>query len=303
MNVLAIDGGVTKTAAAVVDANGNLTAKGRWATGVYTRENLLSLFERVIKEYRQKYDICAVGISTNGSVDDQNGIVVYADDVSKEWTGVHLAEEIEKRCGLPCAVQNDGRAAVLGEGIKGAAKGIDHYFGIFIGTGTVGGHVSDGQLMHGANYGYGEVAHMILHPQGRHCKCGQDGCVERYCSGTALYDLYNEKTGEKIASGYEFFERFHAGDEMALLVLDEFKENLATAIVSLVNLLDPRMIVIGGGLIDTREHWWDDFLARYRKLCSGHLKTVEIVPAHLGNDAALIGVAHMAYKLCGKPTK
>lgn len=298
MNVLAIDGGVTKTAAAIADRTGALTAKKRWATGAYKRENILNLFETIINEYKEQYDICAVGISTNGSVDDENGVVVYADDVSKEWTGVQLAQEIQKRCGLVCVVQNDGRAAVLGEGLSGAAKGCSDYFGIFLGTGTVGGYVSGGRLMHGANFGFGEVAHMVLHPDGRKCKCGQNGCVERYCSGTALYDLYNERTGRKLASGYEFFDCLRAGDKDAQRVIEQFKTDLALTAVSVVNLLDPGLIVVGGGLVDTREYWWKDFVREYQRLCSAHLRNVEIVPAKLGNDAALIGMAHMAGRLC-----
>lgn len=136
---------------------------------------------------------------------------------------------------------------------------------------------------------------MILYPHGRHCNCGLDGCFEQYCSGTALVKRYQELSKKCIQDGYALFEQIKAKDPIAIQVLHEFVEDLSIAMISIANMFDPEIILIGGGLSDTKEVWWDELIQCVSSSALSTIFTPKIIPAKLGNHAGLYGAAYLVF--------
>ena len=308
MIVAAIDTGGTKIAGAAVDGDGDilyhLSYPNTGRNGVF----ILDTCEQIVRDLQKRFQISAIGIGTGGRIDPNGGTVVYATEVYKDYTGLSIGKIMAERCALPAAVDNDCRAAVYGECWKGAARGYDDIFGIFLGTGVGGGYILDGCLVHGAGFGAGEAGHLILHPGGKLCECGQKGCAEQYISGTALWQSYNSKAkcaetaiknkagGAEITSGHEFFQLLRGLDPVAQSIMDEFTVDLAVCAVSLSNLLSPQVILIGGGLIDTADMWWERFISAYYESGNAHCRNTVILRAATGNNAALLGAARIAFE-------
>jgi glucokinase len=211
------------------------------------------------------------------------------------YEGRNLREELEAVSHTPVSVNNDCYVGVYGEIWMGAAQGYSAVTGVMLGTGVGGAIYENGRFLHGGHFGAGELGHQILHRGGIPCFCGQAGCVERYVSGTALWEQYNLKTGrEAISSGYEFFDLLHAGDEAAKAVLDTFVDDLSFVMVNIANLCDPGAFLVGGGLADTRGDWADMLQQRYESYAGPYLRKTPIIYASRGNDAALLGAAKFA---------
>lgn len=294
MYVVAIDSGGTKVNGAVVDENGHILEKKRYGSGNRDGDIYISIYQQIIEDYCSRYPIQAVGIACNGMIDDQKGIVLAGPNYSN-WNNRPIAQELSQKTNLPVVLGNDCIMGVAGEWWCGALRNLHSFVGIMIGTGLGGAHVDHGKLIRGDNFGAGEIGHMILHRGGYPCFCGQRGCVERYVSGTALWTIYNlHSKGEKISSGYEFFDRYRCGDPLAISVLDEFVWDLAQVMVSLTDLCAPQAVLIGGGIADTHDLWEADLEKKFRSMLSPMHESVKILYAECGNDAALLGVAKSA---------
>lgn len=295
MYVIAIDSGGTKINGAVVNEKGEIIAKKRCASGNGDGDVYLSIYERIIEEYCEQYPIEAVGIACNGIIDDQNGIVLNGPNYVN-WENRPIAHELQEKINLPVILGNDCIMGVLGESWCGALRNMDTFVGIMIGTGLGGAQIDHGRLIHGYQFGAGEIGHMILHRDGYPCYCGQCGCAERYVSGTALWTIFNMRSEkENISSGYEFFDRYCSEDPIAVEVLDEFLWDLAQVMVNLTDLCAPQAVLIGGGIADTHELWEDKLQERFRSMLTHMHQNIKIVYAECGNDAALLGVAKAAF--------
>jgi len=295
MIVAAIDTGGTKIAGAAVNEKGEILKRCRVENTGRTGAFILDAYRRILDELGREYPIGAIGIGAGGRIDERQGKVLDAVRIYSDYIGLEIKKTLEGEYHLPVAVTNDCRAAILGERWQGEAGAYQDLVGIILGTGVGGGIVCEGQLLLGDKGGMGEIGHIILHPGGRACTCGQRGCAEQYVSGTALWSLYNERTaGEHIASGYEFFERVKAGDQAAGEVLDQFVRDLAVCAVSCVNAYDPQALLFGGGLLDTSDIWWDGFVREYEICGSDHARKKKLLRAGKGNDAALLGAAWLA---------
>ena len=298
MIAAAIDTGGTKINGAAVDEEGNILKKIRIENTGRTGAFIMDAYRKILQELTEAFPIKAVGIGAGGRIDERAGKVLYAVGIYKDYIGLPIKQLLEEEFRIPAAVTNDCRAGLIGEKWKGSAAGYENVTGIILGTGVGGGVIDHGRVLDGTFGGFGEIGHMILHPGGRLCTCGQKGCAEQYLSGTALWQIYNEKTGsESLSSGYEFFGRIQDKDGIALEVLKEFQLDLAGCVVSCANLLDPEVILIGGGLTDTADYWWDGFTAYYRELGNRHTQNQKLIRAARGNDAALLGAARIAFDL------
>ena len=213
---------------------------------------------------------------------------------------------MKERFHLPTKAINDGSAAALGEGRFGAAQGVQDFVCIVIGTGVGGGIVSGGKLLEGALGSAGSVGHMIIEVGGRPCNCGSAGCLEQYASGTAIINRIIELADEEGIRN-PLVERLRSGeligmramneavsDPLALEAIREAGEFLGWGIVNLLNLLNPAMVVIGGGVSEMGDLLLDPAreIARTYSL-RGESDPVRIVKAKLGNDAALLGAASL----------
>jgi glucokinase len=297
---VAIDTGGTKIAGAAIDEGGQVLHKVRYPNETRVGTFILGVYEKIIDEMRIRFEISSVGIGAGGHIEPIDGRVLFAVDSFKDYIGIPIGIEMRRRCGLPVIVDNDARMALYGERWKGAAQGYGDVFGIMLGTGVGGGYICGGRAVYGAGCSAGEVGHFILYPNGRLCGCGQRGCVEQYLSGTALWEIFNERAGaKKLSSGYEFFELFDDGNVIAGGVLSDFVKDLAVCAVSITNILAPEAILFGGGLMDTSERWWGDFLEGYRREKGTNISGVALLRAKMGNDAALLGAAWSAFNRLG----
>ena len=160
---------------------------------------------------------------------------------------------------------------------------------VTLGTGVGGANLAAGQLLRGAAWSGGDWGHSVLVPDGRPCNCGKHGCVEQYVSGRALLRLAREETGRAYAHGREVMEAAEQGDAAALAVLTRFTADLAQVTANIGAAIDPELIIIGGGVIQSRAIWWPLLAAKAGGGWAGR-----IVPAELGNRAGCFGAARLA---------
>jgi len=292
MPVIGMDVGGTNIKAGIISPSGAIIGLAQAATpATQGKEAILACMEEMVCQLRNDYrgGIGALGIGVAGRIDRRTGAVLYATDNLPGWMGTPLKSVMEARLSLPVFVDNDVNAAALGEGWLGAGREAKHYLLLTLGTGVGGALVHDGKLIAGPRGGAGEIGHMILYPGGTACNCGQSGCLEQYASGTAL-----NRSAKLVDNGWdsrELLRQLELGHEQSQAVISRFVSDLATGLVSLQNLYDPELIIIGGGIMDTHRLWWRDLLAQ---LDSGTEQSINVRPAGLGNEAGLLGAARLA---------
>ena len=306
---LGYDVGGTKVAAGLVDENKRIIAKlshpfPKGTDGPSFAAFLRRMADGLCREAGISVsDVPTIGVGLPGTLDENRRTVIHAHNLGFHQLplagllgGVFPEAEIK--------LLNDADAATLAELKAGALQGCRSGLLLTLGTGLGGGIVSRGELFHGGQGRGVELGHMLLHKDGRRCTCGQRGCAERYCSATALA-LAGRRAitrapesllacraaakPEKI-SARDVIDCARAGDSTALAVFDAYVDELASFIASLVNLLDPEVIAIGGGLGQSGEFLCAPLRQRAAEKCF-YKSCGRIVPATLGNDAGLIGAA------------
>lgn len=314
-NVIGVDMGGTKILAAVVDGKGHILATTKIPT--QAKDETSIVIDRIsdcIKEAFQKSDVSAdtiraIGIGAPGPLDPETGVVIFAPNLG--WKDVPLKTELEARIGIPTFVDNDVNVGTLGEHTYGAGRDIQNLVGIFVGTGIGGGIIMNGELFHGASKTAGEIGHIIVKEGGPKCGCGNRGCLEALASRTAMTKhLRNAimKKGKKsiitkladgdlqqIRSG-TLAKALRSKDKLTQNIFKETTKYLGVGIGSIVNFLNPEMIVLGGGVVEALE---EDFIKKIRKAAKKYalpdtLKGVQIVRAELGDDAGVLGAAALA---------
>lgn len=260
--------------------------------------------ETAIKEASvDKADVLGVGIAVPGHVKRAEGLVMWAPNFKDQWKGVQIAQPVQNAVGLPVHIGNDANLAALGEFSFGAGRKVRHLVMITLGTGIGGGLIVDGKLIEGADGGAAEVGHMIVNPGGRggHAAFGS---VE----GEAQAEAIVERAARKIQEGYTTtlsqivdYDRFaltpaiiaeeaRRGDAVALKVYEETGYYLGLCIANLINLFNPEMAVIGGGVAQAGELILEP-IRRTAYACAirSLSKTCQIVPAELGDNAGIMG--------------
>nr|WP_072537443.1 ROK family protein [Anaerococcus mediterraneensis] len=291
--VIGIDLGGTKINACLIDENANIIERKEVDTQADKgRDVVLNNIKDLIYSLSYK-EASAIGIGTPGFIDSKNGIVTFAGNI-QGWTGLNLKKAIESFVDLPVFVENDANIALIAEKWKGSCVNYDNVVMITLGTGLGGAvYTKEGGLLSGAHYQAAELGHIMLHPGGNYCTCGQYGCAESYCSGPAISNDYFSLTGKRI-TGQEIFASIDK-DEKARAVLENYQSNLAYLLTSLRNIFDPDAIVIGGGIINSKEIWWDGTIENFKKYCNKPYN-IEIIPAHYLNDSGVIGAAKIAFE-------
>lgn len=249
---------------------------------------------RACRGVRMSGKVAGIGLGTPGLADPRGRIVGGCPNIP-HWPGTDAGGRLRKRFRLPVAVGNDANLAALGEWKFGAAKGAKSCVLLTLGTGIGGGIVLDGKLFTGG-HGLGtELGHFTVDRDGPPCKCGGRGCLERYASATAIIEKYN-KTGIRsqesgVKNVREVFQRARKGDRRAKRVIGEALETLGLAAAGFINVFNPEVFILGGGM--SRIPGVTAAVARAARkhaidICQ---KNVRIVPAKLGNDAGLAGAA------------
>ena len=247
-------------------------------------------------------DFLGIGVGAPGPLDRANGLVITTPNLG--WTNFPLRDVIAERVGLPATLDNDANCATLGEWWLGAAKGGRNVVGMTIGTGIGGGLILDGQLYHGSSDVAGEIGHMTIDVNGRHCGCGNYGCLEAYASGPSIAERAREQMqGDNESLMYTLvdgeLERLTAamvydaakrGDATALEVVRETSRFLGVGIANLLNVYNPDCVVIAGGVTQAGETLFEPMRREVRKRAfRPAVDACRIVPGSLPGTAGVVG--------------
>jgi glucokinase len=308
---LGLDVGGTKINAFRVRRDGTVDERRTVATPADDPEATIRAMIDVAREIRAS-DVVAVGVGAAGLVDSDEGMLRFAPNLA--WRDLPIAARMREGLGLPCQVDNDANVAAWGEWRFGAGRGYRHMLLVTVGTGIGGGIVAGRRLFRGAHGFGGEIGHVIVEPDGPQCGCGNRGCWETVASGQAVGRLGREAAREHpdslvatlagdadAVSGVTVTEAALRGDAIAIEVFREVGRRLGEGIAGLVNVLDPQIVVVGGGAISAG----DLLLQPAREACERAVEApafrprVPIVPAELGNDAGAVGAAALAFEELG----
>ncbi|WP_405972640.1 ROK family protein [Streptomyces sp. NBC_00988] len=237
----------------------------------------------------------AAGVAVPGIVDAERGIAAYSANLG--WRDVPLRDLLAARLGgVPVALGHDVRTGGLAEGRIGAGKGADRFLFVPLGTGIAGAIGIDGRVEAGAHGFAGEIGHIVVRPGGTPCPCGQTGCLERYASAAAVTEAWAAVSGDPGADAADCAKAVASGDPRAEKVWQEAVDALADGLVTALTLLDPRTIIIGGGLAEAGE----TLFTPLREAVRGRItfqKLPSIVPAALGDTAGCLGAGLLAWDL------
>ena len=308
---IGIDLGGTNIAAGVVDEGGSILCKESVPTNAQREpdeiiDDIVRLCLSVCQSGNIDLDsIEAIGIAVPGGVDEKSGRIIFTPNIP--FSGINISEELSKRLqNIRVGVINDANAALLAELTVGAAKGMQNAVMITIGTGIGGGIAVNGKLVGGVNGAAAELGHIVIERNGKKCACGRRGCFERYASATALAELTQQEV-DRCAQNGEYtvmqeaqkigarvpFEAYKRGDEAAKRVIAEYIDALSCGVISLINIFQPDIFVIGGGVSGEKQLLIDLLQPSVdrEEYARGYEKRTALVTALCGNDAGIIGAA------------
>lgn len=254
-------------------------------------------------------DVSSVGVGTPGAVNAE-GVVEFAGNLG--FSDTPLREIVALRLGKPTYVANDANCAALGEQVAGCGGGVPDFVAVTLGTGVGGGIILGGKLLTGVNGAAGEIGHMTIEMDGIPCTCGRNGCLEQYTSATALIRQTREAMAQdrdkksllwKLTdgdpanvNGLVLFNAAHANDPCALAVLEQYIAYLAIGVANLINIFQPNVLCIGGGISKQGDYLIKPLTKKVEALrfTKHSKKQTKICAATLGNDAGIIGAALLA---------
>jgi glucokinase len=310
---IGVDVGGTKVAAGLVDAGGAITSKmrvpmissGDAATGF---SGVRAAVEAVFADQPgARGSVGGIGICAPGPLDPANGVVLNPPNVPC-WRNFPLAAEVERAFGLPARVDNDANAAALAEVLWGAARGYRYVFYATLGTGIGTGIVLDGRIYHGRTGSAAEGGHNTIDYKGPLCGCGKRGCIEALCSGTAIARRTQEKLTTAGAAGRRLIElaggsadavktehvgrAWREGDALAADVLRETAHLLTIWLGNIVDILDPDVLVVGGGVAELMSGLFPEILAELPQWAiNPRVREIPLMMARYGADAGIAGAA------------
>ena len=305
-----IDLGGTNIVAGVVDEEYNIIAKASCKTAV--PRPVCDSMAAIVLEALEKAGVTMdqvdyIGIGVPGAVNPETRIIETSPNLFfQNW---EIAKMMEERLHKYTKVENDANAAALGEFLAGSAKGSRNAVAITLGTGVGGGIIIDGKIYSGSNYAGAELGHIVIVKDGVECGCGRHGCWEAYASATALIRMTkdaikNEKAEfsymlnavdgdlDKV-SGKTAFDAMKAGDSTGTAVVNQYIDYLATGLVNIINIFQPDVLCIGGGIAGQGETLLAPLRAivERERFTKHNEKQTKVCVAELGNDAGIIGAA------------
>jgi glucokinase len=301
-HVIALDVGGTGMKAALVGADGTLLYETRRATGRERGpgavvESILG-FAGELRAYGSENfgePALAAGVAVPGIVDADRGVAVYAANLG--WRDVPLRDLLTERLGgVPVALGHDVRTGGLAEGRIGAGRGADRFLFVPLGTGIAGAIGIAGRIEAGAHGYAGEIGHIVVRPDGPDCGCGQRGCLETLASAAAVTRAWAAASGDPDADAADCAKAVDSGDERAVRVWHDAVDALAAGLVTALTLLDPRTLIIGGGLAEAGETLFTPLRAAVEERVTFQ-KVPAIVPAALGDTAGCLGAGLLAWDL------
>jgi len=308
-----VDIGGTKVAAGVVDAYGKILAHTRAPMNCHAsaEEGLASVLAAIESLFTQdapnRAKIQCIGICAPGPLDPRTGVIINPPNVPC-WRDFPLADEVAKRYSAHVKVDNDANAGGLAEQLWGAGRGYRNVFFATIGTGIGTGIVLDGKIFHGRTGAAAEGGHVSIDFNGPVCNCGKKGCIEVLASGTAIARRARERLGQSPELGSQILalaggepsavrsemvgKAAQAGDPLAKEILDQTLEYLAIWLGNTVDLLEPEVIILGGGAAAMLRPYFGEIQKRMKKWCiNSRYLEISLVPAHYGENAGIAGGA------------
>lgn len=307
---IGIDLGGTKIAGGVVNAAGQVIKRKKIPTDALRGyeaicDDIAGLVDDLVSIAGiEKQEIERVGVAAAGQINKDSGVVLFSPNLG--WHDVPLRADVEKISGIATFIENDVNAAVYGEWRFGLRMVPAHVLGIFPGTGIGGGLILDGRLYRGATNVGGEVGHMSLNPFGYQCRCGNTGCFEAYCGGAYIAERaagrvregYRGKIWDLIGGDPERLNAGHVeqgwllGDDLCVEMWREVIEYFGAALAGLANLLNPEVIILGGGVIEGTKYLMPEAVkVMEKRAMAASLAGLKVERAKLGEDAAIIGAA------------
>lgn len=302
--VAAVDLGGTKTAACLVDRAGHcgplLTRPTPAMEGPAAVLDHVAALIRDLKPADLGADAApvAVGVGAAGVIDHATGTVVSATRAIADWPGTPIAAQLSRRLdGLPVLVDNDVNAHAAGEAWLGAGRGHARVFMIAVGTGVGGGLIMDGHPVRGAHHVAGEIGHVPTRgAEHLTCACGRPGHIEALAAGPGMLHHYHHLGGHaQVRDTRELIARAQAGEKLATRTVRDAATALGRTLAGVATLLDPDVLVIGGGLANVGPIWWTPMEQTLRAEVIDALDHLPVLPAELGGQAALVGAAHLAW--------
>lgn len=301
--VIGVDLGGTNLRTALVNQNGEVADKVKEPTRA--SDGHARVVQKLIENIKAQQDrahrngnvVAAVGVGAPGVIHADTGVVVKSPNFP-DWNNLPLKKELEAALALPVFIENDANAAALGEQWRGAGRGKNSMIFLTLGTGVGGGIVLNGRIWPGADGMAGEIGHMTIIPDGRRCGCGNTGCLEMYASSRGIVMAYLERSSRhRMITSEEIYQAAREGDVLAGDVMKDMGRLLGIGIANLVNIFNPELIVIGGGVKDA----WHLFIEATREEIKKRAfeypaERTQIVPSMLGDDAGMIGAAALAFQ-------
>lgn len=307
-----IDLGGTNIVAGVVDEEYNIVAKASTKTNCPRPEKEIAddmakmAVQAVQNAGLTMEQIEWIGIGTPGIANSSTGIIEYSNNLG--FKNTPMVKYIQEKIDKPVFIENDANAAAYGEYVAGSAKGAKNAVCITLGTGVGGGIIVDGKIYAGSNFAGAEIGHTVIEVDGAQCSCGRKGCFEAYSSATGLIRMTKESIAEnpdgimaKMAeergkvTARTAFDSMRAGDPAAKAVVDKYIKYLAAGITNTINIFQPDVLCVGGGVCNEG----DPLLLPMKAIVKEEVytrnsdKNTEIVIASLGNDAGIIGAAFL----------
>lgn len=311
---IGIDLGGTKIAGILADADGNIFHQDKIPTQKEEgQERVLTRIYSLIRKLMNMAEpgaVKGIGICSPGPLNVKTGVIIETPNL--KWTNTPIVALMEKEFGLPVVLENDGNAAAFGEYMYGAARGVKDMIYMTVSTGIGGGIIANGGLVYGRDFSAGEVGHVVILPGGPVCSCGRRGCIEALASGTSIAREAKARLakGEKSLLQADFSgENLHRltakevkiaaaqGDGLALSVLEKAFYYLGIAVGNLVNILNPEIVVIGGGVSKMGPFLFEPVqkaigLSAFPHMC----RNLPVVPAQLGGEAGTKGMVALLHR-------
>lgn len=311
---IGVDIGGTKVLSALVDSKGKMINKVQVPTEADKGEeviisNTVNSIKQVIENSEiKKSKVKRIGVGSPGPLDIKKGMIIENSNLS--WSNVPIVKILEKIIGIPVILENDANAAALGENLFGAGKDADNIIYITISTGIGGGIIIDRNIFHGGKGNAGEIGHMTLVPDSNYqCGCGNYGCFEAVASGTAIARRGKEvltKNKDSLIVKYSnnkadlidaplIAKAARDGDREAIEIYQLTGRLLGVGIANIVNLFDPEIVVLGGGVMHSKDLFYSELNDSLKeRALQYNLKNLEIKEAKLGKDTGVMGAVAVA---------
>ncbi|HOM73319.1 MAG TPA: ROK family protein [Armatimonadota bacterium] len=307
--IVGVDLGGTNVRAAVTDRDGKILGEGREPS--LAQEGVDATIQQIIKAIGSAVtdagvdisQIAGAGMGVPGSHKSKEGIVLWSPNF-KDWHGVQLLAPIREELGIPVFMGNDVNVAALGEFNFGAGRDVNSLVMLTLGTGIGGGIILDGKLVLGSTDAAAEIGHSIIMPNGPECSCGRHGCLESLAGKDAII----ERAARKIQMGRkstlirdedwplweitpaEIAQAAQEGDEVAIETMSETAYYVGIGIANAINVLNPEMVIVGGGISLAGDVLWGPLLRTVNALAlTRSRRACQVVPAKLGDDAGVMG--------------